>query len=197
MDIFNDNDMEEFALPFASTSELKGKQSVRATFKLTARAIEALSILSAQLGIKQKSLFDHLIDDIHALQLVAQKVEGDDIIEVNRVQKTFVLSRKTLTVLEQTSKQFQTPRDALVEYSLQRLIPLIATERKKHRQRKEIAADIDDFIKRGQAVLKKARAVLDRDDPVLEQFEAVMRGCDNAKINIDHTIEKGEILESF
>jgi len=36
--------------------DLLGKKSVRATFKLRPEAIEMLSILSAQLGIKQKSL---------------------------------------------------------------------------------------------------------------------------------------------
>ena len=42
--------------------DLRGRQSVRATFRLSEDCIDAISILSAQLGIKQKSVFDHLKD---------------------------------------------------------------------------------------------------------------------------------------
>ena len=49
-----------------STATLRGRQSVRATFKLTERSIDALSILACQLGIKQKTLFDQVVDDSEA-----------------------------------------------------------------------------------------------------------------------------------
>ena len=42
------------------TADLRGRQSVRTTFKLPARSIDALSLLAGQLGIKQKSIVDHL-----------------------------------------------------------------------------------------------------------------------------------------
>ena len=38
-----------------TTLDLRGRQSVRATFRLSEACIDAISILSAQLGIKQKS----------------------------------------------------------------------------------------------------------------------------------------------
>jgi endonuclease/exonuclease/phosphatase family metal-dependent hydrolase len=56
-----DPPIREIDLPLPSSSDLRGRQSVRATFKLSVRAIDALSIVAAHLGIKQKSLFDHLI----------------------------------------------------------------------------------------------------------------------------------------
>ncbi|MEK6194066.1 MAG: hypothetical protein N2F24_07555, partial [Deltaproteobacteria bacterium] len=55
------------SLPQARTSDLRGRQSVRATFKLTEACIGAISIVAAHLGIKQKSLFDHLVEDISTL----------------------------------------------------------------------------------------------------------------------------------
>ena len=42
---------------------LKGKQSIRATFKLPPDIIRLLSIAASQLGIKQKTLFDQLVED--------------------------------------------------------------------------------------------------------------------------------------
>lgn len=55
---------------FSSTtgSELRGRQSIRATFKLTAGCIDAISIVAKHLGIKQKSLFDHLAEDTQVLK---------------------------------------------------------------------------------------------------------------------------------
>ena len=49
----------DISVPRPTTLELRGRQSVRATFRLSEACIDAISILSAQLGIKQKSIFDH------------------------------------------------------------------------------------------------------------------------------------------
>jgi hypothetical protein len=86
-----------------SSSELRGRQSVRATFKLSGKAIEAISIAAAHMGIKQKSLFDHLIDDVASLEGVAREIEFERFLGLRRIQKTFVLSRQTLCSLEAVS----------------------------------------------------------------------------------------------
>ena len=98
----------------SSMAGLRGRQSVRTTFKLTDKAITALSVFAAQMGIKQKSLFDHLIDDTVALQTIAKEYHHDDLDEA-RVPKTFVVSRRTLETLEAISRSYGTPRDALVD----------------------------------------------------------------------------------
>jgi len=123
-----DNEIKAILLPEPSSSDLRGKQSVRATFKLTEKSIHAINIVSVHLGIKQKSLFDHLIEDKKCLKLIAGGIEDEVFFKLNRIQKTYVLSRRTLLSLDQTAKNFNAPRDALVEYSIQRLIPVIAGE---------------------------------------------------------------------
>lgn len=54
-------------MPYADTVELRFNQPVRATFRLSEKTIPALNLVSNQLGVKQKSLFDHLIADAGAL----------------------------------------------------------------------------------------------------------------------------------
>ena len=83
------------------SADLRGRQSVRTTFKLTPRSIDALSLLAGQLGIKQKSIFDHLVDDTGALQALAREIENRDSSDQERVPKTYVISRRTLENLEQ------------------------------------------------------------------------------------------------
>ena len=51
--------------------DLRGKQSVRATFKLTKKAIDSLGVVALHMGIKQKSLFDHIIEDTSTLKELA------------------------------------------------------------------------------------------------------------------------------
>ncbi|MDJ0811543.1 MAG: hypothetical protein QNJ01_15680, partial [Desulfobacterales bacterium] len=69
------DELDAFFLPRPSSRDLRGKQSVRATFRLTARAIDAISVVAFHLGIKQKSLFEHLIEDDQTLSQIARQVQ--------------------------------------------------------------------------------------------------------------------------
>jgi len=170
---------------------------VRATFKLTERAINTISVVATHLGIKQKSLFDHLIDDARSLNLIASEIQADRFNKLNRTQKTYVMSRKTKSCLGEASERFDAPRDALVEYSIQRLLPIIAEEREKHRKRKEILSEIAEYMKQGEKILKKSRDLLGDDDPVYDRFETAMTVCRSTHRNIQSFVEKGEIIENF
>ena len=185
----------ELSLP--SSADLRGRQSVRATFKLTEMAINAVNIVSTHLGIKQKSLFDHLIDDAQSLDVIAKEVRSDVFNELERVQKTYVISRKTLSCLGEVSKRFAAPRDALVEYSIQRLLPIIREEREKHRKRKEILSELTEYLEQGEEMLKKSRKLLGKEDPVYNNLENAMAVTRNVQKNIKSFVERGEIIEEF
>ena len=184
-------------LPRTSSADLRGRQSVRATFKLSERAIAAMSIVAVHLGIKQKSLFDHLIEDVQSLKLIARDMESERFSALSRIQKTFVISRKTLSCLDETSKRFNAPRDALVEYSIQRLMPVINRERERHRTRKEILGDMTELLENGLELLQKSRSLLGEEDPVSVKFESAMRSLVNTQSHVKDFVEKGEIIEEL
>jgi hypothetical protein len=193
----NDFQWDDDDLPQPLPRDLRGRQSVRATFKLSAKAIEAMSIVSVHLGIKQKSLFDHLIEDAQSLKHIARELESEKFQRLRRIQKTFVISRKTLSCLDETSKRFKAPRDALVEYSIQRLLPVIAQERARHQSRKEILKDLNDYLADGLKILQKSGKLLGEDDPVFLKLELSMKTLLNAQRNIAAFVEKGEVIEDF
>jgi len=193
----NNSWMDNDILPQPSPQDLRGRQSVRATFKLSARAIEAMSIVSVHLGIKQKSLFDHLIEDAQTLSHIAREIESEKFRTLSRIQKTFVISRRTLSCLDEISKRFQAPRDALVEYSIQRLLPVIDQERERHRRRKEILNDMNGHLVDGLKILKKSKSLLGEDDPVFIRLASAMKGLVNAQNHVNAFVEKGEIIEEF
>ncbi|MFH1994056.1 MAG: hypothetical protein ABIK98_16890 [Pseudomonadota bacterium] len=187
----------DISLPRTLPSDLRGRQSVRATFRLTEGCIDAISIVAAHLGIKQKSLFDHLVEDAGSLSLIAREIQHVKPTKQGRIQKTFVISRKSLSSLDIVSKNFDTPRDALVEYSVQRLLPIIAMEREKHDKRKQILGEIENHYKEGVRLLKKIKDLLGVEDPIYNKLEATMAVYENAYMNIEAYIAKGKIIEAF
>jgi hypothetical protein len=180
-----------------SLSELRGRQSVRATFRLSGKAIEAISVAAAHMGIKQKSLFDHLIDDVASLVLVAQEIESNRFLRLKRIQKTFVLSRRTLCSLEEVSKDFDTPRDALVEYSIARLLPVIKEERKKHEARKKFLLEIETYLEQGKEISEKVQEALGDDDMLSEKLEGAVSNLQSAYEGMASFVEKGRGIEEF
>ncbi len=184
-------------LPKSLSSDLRGHQSVRATFKLTVRAIDALSIVSVHLGIKQKSLFDHLIDDMASLSAIGRNLAPDRFRRLERVQKTYVISRRTLDSLERAARELNAPRDALVEYSIQRLMPVIERERRRHYLRKQMQERIQCFVQDGRQILLQSAGDLGDEDPVFARFLGAMDGLENALENITAFIDRGSGIEDF
>ena len=115
----------------------------------------------------------------------------------DRIQKTFVLSRKTLSCLEKTSEAFNTPRDALVEISIQRLLPIIQKEREKQQRRKALLEELRKYLGQGQKILEKTRRFLGEDDPVYEKLEPAMKTLSGTHRNIEQFVEKGKVIEDF
>lgn len=179
-----------------STQELLGRQSVRTTFKLTERSIDAMSVLANQLGIKQKSLFDHLIDDDSVMKMIAEESTQYEIPE-QRVAKTYVISRRTLQNLEKISSRYQTPRDALVELSIERILPLITEEKKKHKQRKMILQKLYKMVDEGEEIFDMANESLDKDDPVYRRIYQMVKTVRNCCDDVETFVERGRKIEEF
>ncbi len=185
------------SLPHASTSDLRGRQSVRATFKLTEECIGAISVVAAHLGIKQKSLFDHLVEDMHSLTAIARELKNAKLRAQNRIQKTFVISRKSLHSLDAVSRSHNAPRDALVEFSVQRLLPIIINEQKRHQARKIMRQEIANHLDTGLKLLARIDNVLGPEDPVHSKMNALMSSYHSTLAAINDFIERGKLIEDF
>ena len=180
-----------------SALDLRGRQSVRATFRLSEACIDAITVLSTQLGIKQKSVFDHLMEDAQVLKDLARELANIEFKRGERIQKTFVISRRSLSFLDTISNEYDTPRDALVEFSVRRLLPIIAKERKRHEKRKQLFAEIENHFAKGERLFSKADEMLGADDPIVNKLKAAMSVYKNAHDDIAHFIERGKIIEEF
>jgi predicted DNA-binding ArsR family transcriptional regulator len=189
--------IENLGIPGSTFNDLRGRQSVRATFKLTNDCIEAISIVAAQMGIKQKSLFDHLFQDTDALSTIAEKYSNARLQSVNRVQKTYVLSRNSLLSLEDIAKHFNTPRDVLIEISVQRLMPIITTERQRYAKRKAVFSKISRHLEEGRKLLNTAYAELGEEDQLTDRLTAAMGMYESAFKQMSNFMERGKGIEAF
>lgn len=180
-----------------SMFDLRGKQSVRATFKLSQKAIDAIGLVAIHMGIKQKSLFDHIIEDHRALNELAQTIRVRQFKKIERRQKTFVLSRKTIEALTIISETYNMPRDALVEYSIKKLESVIQSEKIRHRERKKLALRMSDRFDAVNALYLEAAKTLGEDDPFCRHLEKAAVALDRTRQEIVEFLDKSKALEDF
>jgi hypothetical protein len=137
------------------------------------------------------------MEDAQALKSVARELENAEFDPHQRIQKTFVISRRSLSSLDRISSQHNTPRDALVEYSVRRLLPIIAKERKTHEKRKALFAEISNHYAEGEALLAKAVELVGTDDTIVSKLKTAMSLYKNVIDDIAGFIERGKIIEEF
>ncbi|MCP3872071.1 MAG: hypothetical protein GY699_02810 [Desulfobacteraceae bacterium] len=187
----------EDQFPGSAMFDLRGKQSVRATFKLSQKAIDAIGLVAIHMGIKQKSLFDHIIEDLDALDDLAKTIRIRQFKKIPRKQKTFVLSRKTIDALGAISQAYDTPRDALVEYSVKKLESIISAEKLRHKERKLLHAQVLNHFNQGIVLYRESVSILGKDDPFCRRLEKAIFACQKTGKDLSDFIEKSKVLEDF
>lgn len=98
-------------LPSTGIANFLGKKIGKGHVSTASDGGRADELLTAQLGIKQKSLFDYLMEDTDALHAVAASRPTEAAIEEQRIQKTFVVSQQSLAVLDTVAKRAAASRN--------------------------------------------------------------------------------------
>ena len=177
-----------------NTEQLRGKQSVRATFRLPDQMIDLLRVAANHLEVKQKSLIDELVQNRETLDRVASESNGIEQENKERRQKTFVLSRNSLALLDDISNEYNLSRDYLVELCISRLIPFVEAEQEKHDQRRHLIKDIDLYLAKGRTILKKADSMLGPDDQFRINFEKIVRYTERTIKELKRSVKEKKSL---
>ena len=144
--------------------ELKAKQSVRTTFRLTEKTINLLKVAAKHLGIKQKTLLDQLLEDEKALAILAEGATALSRAEHEFRPKTLVLSKKSLDQIEMAASRHEISRDVLIEMSVDRLASYIDSLAQTHAKRRVLMAELDQYQEQITEVLDRASTMLPKDD---------------------------------
>ncbi len=180
-----------------SAEELQGKQSVRATFRLPDHIIKLLNVVAFQLGLKQKSLFDQLIEDEETVKEIAERMlEQDTQTDLgHRRQKTYVLNRRSLEIIEKLSKKMNISRDFIVEISIQRLLPVLKAEKEKYKNRSIIYKDMEHYLEQGKKLFEKAEHLLGAGDATCEMIKPSIDMNERNLDKLRRMIERSKAME--
>ena len=184
-------------LPKMTTLALKGKQSVRTSFKLPEICIQAINIVTTQLGIKHRSLFDFLVEDTDTLEAIAKEIGRKNHNKDKGTPKNFIVSRESLLVIDEMCEKLQVSRDTLIELSVRRLLPIIEKEMESHRNRKAIFELVQNHYKDSRKVLKQIKESVGEEDPIYKIYQNAVNICKQVKTQVNDTISKGTVLEGF
>ena len=174
-----------------------GKQSVRTTFRLPEQVIDLLRIVSTQLGLKQKSLFDQLVENRKILAQVAAEAQYYDQTDIKRRPKTFVISKNSLEALDHVARERQLPRDVLVEVSINRLLPVITAEQTKQKIRISLLKNLEVYQRQGEKILHKAGRLLGQDDQLYLRLEHLITLSAKNVIELKEVVEKGKCMDKL
>jgi hypothetical protein len=177
-----------------SALQLKGKQSVRATFRLSEQMIDLLKVAATHLGVQQKSLIDELVQSRETLDLIVNEPREILRTEVQRRQKTMVLSRNSLNLLDDISNTYHLSRDYLVELCISRLIPFVDAEQEKHEQRRQLIKDVDRYLENGRHLLKKADGMLGPEDRFRIKLEKIINFTEDNVVELRRFVKDKKTL---
>ena len=180
------------SLLLKDASELMEQKSVRATFRISPEFIEALSILSGRLGLKQKSLFDYLLEDSDSLIAIARSNPRKNIEKKSRIQKTFVISKKSLSSLEKLLSAVEASRDDLVEYAIQRLLPILLKERNQQKKRETVLSEIAQHFEHSIELMRKIEKSVGKDDPLYEYYLTIIEAYRDAFDKMENLVQQGK-----
>lgn len=180
-----------------TVDDLTGKQSVRATFRLSRQLIELLTVIAGQLGIKQKSLFDQLVENAAILKQVTVEAQDYSAADGDRHQKTFVISRKSLLLLNEIAKERQLSRDVLVEAYIKQLLPVIETELEKHKGRKILLEEMKEYLRRGKELLINTEKRLGKNDLAYEMLKKQVDLVQKNVSALQNIVDRGMPMEEW
>lgn len=190
-------DTPKMNLPKMTTTALKGKQSVRTNFKLSAACIHAINIVATQLGIKHRSLFDYLVEDADSLKAIAAEIAKKNPRANRGIQKSFIVSRETLGTIDEMCEELKISRDTLVELSVRRLLPIVEKEIESHRKRKILFESVRNHYAHSRKVLSQIKEDVGADDPIYKVYQNTVSTCKQVMTQVGDIISKGKVLEGF
>ena len=185
------------SIPKASASELRGRQSIRATFKLSSRCVDAIQILGSHLRLKPKSLFDHLVQENTTLETIASEIINSPADNTSKIAKTYVISRDDAEILDTVAAKRKISRDDLVEISIGHLIPLIQKEQVRHESRKMLLKKMEDGLYREKRLLQEMISGLGESDPMCSRMQNAVSSYEKMVLEMAEFIKKGKSIEKF
>lgn len=178
------------------TASIADKQSVRTTFKLSDKGINALNEILETNNLKPKEFFDficfdEIIDSVLAYKSMPKKDIYENLSE-QQLRKTFVISKGALRMFNEKSKELELSRNFMVEriiLTYKVLFENIAENEKKKDE--ESLLIMSDFMEKVYEVEDKLRSLHTEDSSILKRFSFGVVVMECLKSAIKSKVENG------
>jgi len=142
-------------------------------------------------------LFDYLLEDSDSLIAIARSNPRENVEKKSRIQKTFVISKKSLSSLENLLSKVEASRDDLVEYAIQRLLPILLKERSQHKNREMALSQIAQHFEQSQELMHEIAKSIGKDDPLYEYFWEVIETYRDAFEKMENLVQQGKRISKL
>jgi len=175
----------------ALATSLSEKQSVRTTFKLSKKSLDAFNSLIEAHRLKPKEIFDLICSFDQLIDIAVKSIDNESLPTGKEyVRKTYVISQQDKRLLNRLSKKHGVPRDMLVDRLILAYEGILKLHKKKEREQEEKAYKIvSEFSQNAGATLKELSDLLDKDSPILERFGAIELLVENLNTAIYEKLE--------
>ena len=142
-------------------------------------------------------MFDYLLEDSDSLIAIARSNPRKNIEKKSRIQKTFVISKKSLSSLENLLSKVDASRNDLVEYAIQRLLSILLKERSQQKNREMALAQIAQHFEQSQELMHEIAKSIGNDDPLYEYFWEVIEAYRNAFDKMEKLVQQGKRISKL
>lgn len=177
-----------------SKINLTEKQSVRTTFKLTKKSIDAINWLIEKYDTKPKEIFDIMCSNENLIKTVIEYLTNNNNFNNSNtyIRKTFVISKLALRSLNAYSKKNKIARDLIVDnliFVFEHLLKKI--EENERKQEEKALSIISNFWGEAEKIEKELKTFLEDEHPILTRFSYVIVLLMNLTSAIKSKLEEG------
>jgi hypothetical protein len=176
-----------------------GSAETRTTCTLTKEGAMALERLCEEYHLKQKKVFDLLVDEKYFLENISTlSCSNGELPLAREVRKSLVITKKNLKVINDVSDKSGISRDILLDKGFRYLIGLIDLAKKNEKETYEKVKNIlDEFSGKASVIDKSFDEYLGEDDPIRSRFSPVISILDNLVSDINRYLENGTPIEAL
>jgi hypothetical protein len=114
-----------------------------------------------------------------------------------RIHKTFVVSQRSLTTLDNVTKHSSASKDDLIERSIHRLLPILEKERIRQQRRAAVLTRIAEHFKQGKALAEDVKAKVGADDTLYRSLDSIMDAYGKTVADMQELVNKGKRVSEF
>jgi hypothetical protein len=189
-----DGDVQE---NFDASAQIKDRQSVRTTVKLSLDAFDALSWLSDYWNVPQKEIIDLALQEAEKL---LESHGTAEVVEIAKAQSNSERKRKTLVMSQSSRKRLNRLADSH-DVSRDNWLALAisfanAMTKKRIEKHKKVLGRIQAYLDKGEELEEEIRSEVGSDDPVFEGFGLVVTSLMNLVDEIETEIEGGDPIHT-